>query len=112
LLDESFAEGGQCNRPIFHLLLMKDTTITAHSATEISGNVLNSDRAPFPPSTRVDFTHLRCLRRRPIDRRLASRLILGDKKRVALGCQPARRMPSCPTISAECHYILRDSIGT
>ena len=27
LLDESFAEGGQCNRFIFHLLIMKDITI-------------------------------------------------------------------------------------
>src|SRR6266567_3334684 len=26
------------------------------------------------------------------------------------GCQPARRMPSCPTTSAEYHCILRDSI--
>src|ERR1035441_5536620 len=27
------------------------------------------------------------------------------------GKQPARRMPSCPTASAECHYTLRASLG-
>ena len=42
---------------------------------------------------------------------LLTRLPKLAKRGYSAGCQPARRIPSCPTTSAEHRHILRDSIN-